>query len=131
MQQYEILSRSENPDYASQARYMILEQRVKAGFYEEAEKLIFDYVSQASVSEYYLVKTYLLWADIYFMKGNTLQAKQTLQSIMDNYEGEDLRELARQKLEMIIQKENLELEKEQEYRSSRYTEQDDIMLPAM
>lgn len=131
MQQYEMLSRSENPDYASEARYKILEQRVKAGFYDEAEKMIFDYVSQASISEYYLVKTYLLWADIYFMKGNSLQAKQTLQSIIDNYEGEDLREMARQKVEMIIQKENADLEKEQEYRSSRYTEQDDIMLPAM
>ena len=131
MQQYDILSRSKNPDYASRARYMILEQRVKAGFYDEAEKLIFDYVSQASMSEYYLVKTYLLWADIYFMKGNNLQAKQTLQSIIDNYEGEDLKDLARQKLDMIIQRENVELEKEQEYRSSRYSDQDDIILPAM
>ena len=77
------------------------------------------------------MKTYLLWADIYFMKGNNLQAKQTLQSIIDNYEGEDLKDLARQKLDMIIQRENVELEKEQEYRSSRYSDQDDIILPAM
>lgn len=131
MQQYEILARSQNSDYSSLAQYALLEQRVKAGLYEEAERMIFDYISHSSMNEYYLVKTYLLWADIYFQKGNTLQAKQTLQSIIDNYEGEDLREIAAQKLEMIVQKEAAELENEQEIRSSRYEEQEEIVLPAM
>ena len=131
MQQYEILARSQNADYSSLAQYALLEQRVKAGLYDEAERMIFDYISHSSMNEYYLVKTYLLWADIYFQKGNTLQAKQTLQSIIDNYEGEDLREVAAQKLEMIVQKEAADLENEREIRSSRYEEQEEIVLPAM
>ena len=60
-----------------------------------------------------------------------LQAKQTLQSIVDNYEGEDLKSLARQKLDMIAQKEAADLEQEQLFRSSRYGSEEEIMLPAM
>ena len=73
----------------------------------------------------------MLWADIYYQKGNVLQAKQTLQSIVDNYEGEDLKALARQKLEMIKQREASELEQEQVLRSSRYAAEEEIMLPPM
>lgn len=132
MQQYEILANSQNSDYSSLAQYMLLEQRVKAGFYDEAERMIFDYISRSSMNEYYLVKTYLLWADIYYQKGNILQAKQTLQSVIDNYEGEDLKEIAAQKMEMIRQKENAEIESEKEFRSLRYEgQEEEIVLPAM
>ncbi len=131
MQQYEALTKSSNPDYSSEARYVILEQRVKAGFYDEAERMIYDYISNSSVNDYYLAKTYLLWADIYYQKGNVLQAKQTLQSIVDNYEGEDLKALARQKLEMIVQKEEAALEQEEVFRSSRYGNDEEIVLPSM
>lgn len=131
MQQYEVLAKSQNPDYSSPARYALLEQRVKSGLYEEAERMIFDYISQSSMTEYYLVKTYLLWADIYYQKGNVLQAKQTLQSIIDNYEGDDLKEIASRKLDMIGQRENADLENEEEMRSSRYEEPEEIVLPAM
>lgn len=131
MQQYEALTKSTNPDYSSEARYMILEQRVKAGFYDEAERMVIDYIRDEAVNDYYLAKTYLLWADIYYQKGNVLQAKQTLQSIVDNYEGEDLKELARQKLEMISQKEAAALNQEQEFRSSRYGAEEEIVLPQM
>ena len=131
MQQYEMLTKSSNPDYSSEARYVILEQRVKSGFYDEAERMILDYIQDESVDDYYLAKTYLLWADIYYQKGNMLQAKQTLQSIVDNYEGEDLKSLARQKLDMIAQKEAADLEQEQLFRSSRYGSEEEIMLPAM
>ncbi len=131
MQQYEILVNSSNPDYASEARYVILEQRVKGGFLEEAEKMIYDYVSNVRVNDYYLAKTYLLWADIYYQRGNVLQARQTLQSIVENYEGEDLKALARQKLEMIGQKEAARLEEEKIFRSSRYGTDEEIMLPPM
>lgn len=131
MQQYGILAQSKNPDYSSQARYVLLEQRVKGGFYDEAEKMILDYISGASINDYYLAKTYLLWADIYYQKGNVLQAKQTLQSVADNYEGEDIRALALEKLDMIAQKEAQELKTEEELRSARYPEEGEIVLPPM
>jgi hypothetical protein len=39
---------------------------------------------------------------------NIFQAKQTLQSIIDNYEGADLVEMAQDKLNIILEEEKIE-----------------------
>ena len=86
-----------------------------AGKIDEAEKIIHQINANPS-SEYYLAKAFILWADIFKSKGNTLQAKQTLQSIIDNYEGdEELIETARQKLiSLTMQTQQEKQEKRQE-----------------
>ena len=58
------------------------------------------------VSDYWLAKSFILWADIYYKAGNKLQAKQTLQSIIENYDGEDLIAEAQTKYDNIIAEEN-------------------------
>ena len=62
----------------------------------------FESITAAPVSDYWLAKSFILWADIFHARGNNLQAKQTLQSIIDNYDGEDLVGVARQKLDAIV-----------------------------
>lgn len=61
-------------------------------------------VSDAS-SDYWLAYSFILWADIYYARGNNLQAKQTLQSIIENYDGEELIAVARQKYDLIVAEE--------------------------
>ncbi|MCH2022691.1 MAG: tetratricopeptide repeat protein [Saprospiraceae bacterium] len=52
---------------------------------------------------YWLVKSFILLADIYAEKGNLFQAKATLQSIVDNYDGDqDLIDEAKSKLQLVI-----------------------------
>ena len=46
-------------------------------------------------------------ADIYYARGNNLQAKQTLQSIIDNYDGEDLVGIAQSKYAAIVAAEQI------------------------
>lgn len=67
----------------------------------QSEKIIETLVESPS-SDYYLAKSFILWADIYYARGNNLQAKQTLQSIIENYDGEDLVAEARQRLDAIV-----------------------------
>ena len=67
----------------------------------QAEKVIEKIVADAS-SDYWLAYSFILWADIYYARGNNLQAKQTLQSIIDNYDGEDLIAVARSKYDAIV-----------------------------
>ena len=81
--------------------------------YDQAEKMIERIVSDAS-SDYWLAYSFILWADIYYARGNNLQAKQTLQSIIDNYDGEQLLAVARQKLAAIIASEQTEATVEEE-----------------
>jgi len=52
-------------------------------------------------SEYWYAKTFILYGDLYKAKGNYFQARHTYQSIVDNYAGEDLVKLAKQKIAEI------------------------------
>lgn len=130
-QMYSELLNAGDPNVQAEARYYMIERRVKAGDYNTAEQLIFDYIADAPAEDYYLAKVYMLWADIYERKGNVLQAKQTLQSIIDNYEGADLVEIARQKYAAIEAVEQAERELEERERAERYAEEEEIVIPEM
>ena len=105
IERYEPLLRSANVEYSGEASYRRAEMFYNAEQVEQAEKEINDYIGVAS-SDYWLAKTFILWADIYYnVYHNNLQAKQTLQSIIDNYDGDDLVDIALQKRNAIIDSE--------------------------
>ena len=98
---YGRLDRSSNGEYNGEARCRQAEILMMKQQYDAAERMIERIVSDAS-SDYWLAYSFILWADIYSARGNSLQAKQTLQSIIDNYDGEELVSVARGKLEAIV-----------------------------
>ncbi len=68
---------------------------------KKAEKLIYELSDQYSDFEYRIAKGFILLADIYLKRNNSFQAEQTLKSIIDNYSGEDLKQVAAAKLKKI------------------------------
>ena len=110
---YGRLVKSSNGEYNGEARCRQAEILMLQQKYQQAEKIIEGIVSDAS-SDYWLAYSFILWADIYYARGNSLQAKQTLQSIIDNYDGEDLVGVARQKLDAIVAAEQPVTEPEEE-----------------
>ena len=97
---YGNLTRSPNGEYNGEARCRQAEITMLKQQYDAAEKMIEKIVTDAT-SDYWLAYSFILWADIYYARGNNLQAKQTLQSIIDNYDGQDLVAVARQKYDAI------------------------------
>ena len=101
---YSLLKHSTNGDYSGEASYRIAESLFLQQQYDEAERAI-EAITADPVNDYYLAKSFILWADIFYARGNNLQAKQTLQSIIDNYDGDDLVQLALQKRNAILEAE--------------------------
>lgn len=90
----------------AQARYYLAEMAFKAKQYDAAKDLAFKVINETASQEYWVVKAFILLADIYTLKGDTFQAKATLQSILDNYKPEDdLKKEARTKLNELQKKE--------------------------
>ena len=54
-------------------------------------KIIFELVENYFSD--FIAKSFILLADIYKEKNNLFQSKATLQSIIDNYDGDDLRDM--------------------------------------
>lgn len=74
---------------AAEARYRVGEFYYNNKQFEKAEETAFDVINNMSEHDYWVAKSFLLLADTYSAKGNKLQAKSTLQSIIENYEGDD------------------------------------------
>lgn len=86
---------------AAEARYNLARITFRQGRYEDAEEEIFSYTGKLAAYDYWLARILLLLADVYIETDNAFQATHTLNSIIDNYDGDDLREEARDKLAFI------------------------------
>ncbi len=68
---------------------------------KEAENLIYELPEKYPTFDYWIAKGFILVADIYVGRKDLFQAKQTLTSVIENYKGNDLREVAKGKLDRI------------------------------
>ncbi len=89
----------------SEAKYLIAEISFIKGNYKQSLEECKAMVEQKPTHEYWRVKGFILIADNYYKQGNTFQAKATLQSILDNYKGEELKQIAQDKLDKILEEE--------------------------
>lgn len=104
---FEKLKDSRNGDYSGEANYIFAEKSFKEAKLDESESIILNYSSNPT-SEYWLAKAIILLGDIYVEKDKEILAKQTYQSIVDNYDGDELIELAQNKINAILYKDEVE-----------------------
>ncbi|MFZ4412705.1 MAG: tetratricopeptide repeat protein [Bacteroidales bacterium] len=100
--EFGILTKSKNGEVSAEAKYYIALIQYKMGNFIKAESIIYEYISAAPSSEYWLAKILILWSDIYVQQANYPQAKATLQSIIDKYEGAELVKIANEKFNAIL-----------------------------
>jgi TolA-binding protein len=87
---------------AAEAKYNIANIEYQKGRYKASQKTCFDLVKELPNYDYWVAKTYLLLADDYVAMKDNFQAKATLQSIIDNYKGnDDILPSANQKLDKL------------------------------
>lgn len=73
----------------AEARYLVAEQQYKAKQYDKTIESAMDISNTFSSYDYWVAKGFILMADAYAGKGDTFQAKATLESIIDNYEDQE------------------------------------------
>jgi len=83
--QFKSISEEVNSKEGAEAKYLICELTYKKGKLKEAEHEIFDFASQNTSQEYWLAKSFILLANIYYNQKDNFQAKHTLKSIVENY----------------------------------------------
>ncbi|HMZ69549.1 MAG TPA: tetratricopeptide repeat protein [Chitinophagales bacterium] len=93
-------------EQSAEAQYDIAKIYFEKKNYKQAESEAMKYTENFPAYEYYLGKTYILLSDIYKVNGKILQAKATLQSLIDNYSfDDDVMKEAKEKLQIIIDQE--------------------------
>ena len=103
--EYEETLKLSQTEMGAEAKFMLSQMLFDESKYDEAEKSIFALSEKFASYDYWVAKGFILLADVYVKKDNLFQARQTLQSIIDNYEGQDLVLIAREKLNAILETE--------------------------
>ncbi|TXC81679.1 tetratricopeptide repeat protein [Luteibaculum oceani] len=99
---FDSLATSTKTIEGAEARYEMALIEFERENYTNAEDMIFESTNIKPTYDDWLAKSFILLSDVYVKTDNLFQAKATLQSIIDFHEGDDLVNLAKQKMEDIL-----------------------------
>lgn len=91
----------------AESKYRVAEINFKMGKDSISENLVYEFAQMNSPQAYWLAKSFILLADIYYKKGDNFSAKHTLQSVLNNYadETDGVKDEASEKLTAILDEE--------------------------
>ena len=89
MKNYEVIANNTKSEEGAESKYWVAQIKFNQGEAAIAEKIIFDYIDKGTSHQYWLARSFILLAEIYHDRGEDFQALQYLQSIKENYQGED------------------------------------------
>ena len=76
------------------------------GEQERCEKEIMEYIEMGTPHAYWMARSFILLADLYTSQGKTMDAKQYLLALKDNYSGnDDIAEMIAGRLEKLTTEE--------------------------
>ncbi|MDZ4666588.1 MAG: tetratricopeptide repeat protein [bacterium] len=104
--------------YGAEAKYNIAYIQYQRKEYKAAQKTIFEINDKFSAFDQWVAKGFVLLADTYISQKDYFQAKATLQSLIENYEGKDILDQCKTKLTEIAA-----LEEDQKTNTQKQIEQ--------
>jgi tetratricopeptide (TPR) repeat protein len=96
---------------SAEAKFLMAELYFNNADYENSKKQVDELLEQDPSYDFWVTKAYILYADIFYAKEDVFNAKETLQSVIDNSENNELVELSKSKLNAIIEAEKNKEEK--------------------
>lgn len=105
---FQLVSDTTKTILAAESNFRIAEIYYNKKDFQKAEEQIFKLVNSIPSYSFWIAKGLILLADIYFEMSDYFQAKATLKSIIDNYEGEDLVAEAQERYDAILELEKPE-----------------------
>ncbi len=109
--EFTITSKSKNTSIQAESRYTLAYLQFKLANFAKAEEMIYDFIKKQPSDDYWLAKAFILLSDIYVQKGDSFQAKETLQGVINNYEGAELLKTAHERYNAIVEAEKRAQEK--------------------
>lgn len=73
----------------SEAKYRVASILFAQNRYEDAEKEILDFLEKNSPHQYWLGKSYILWAKVFIARNELFQARYTLQNVLQHYKNQE------------------------------------------
>ena len=84
-----ILAEDTRTVHGAEARYLLAQLYYDSHEDKKAEKVLEDFAKNGTPHQYWLARGFILWADIYIRQGDDVQARVYLNSLKNNYQGDD------------------------------------------
>jgi len=101
LQSLKQVAESDNSERGAEAQYLVAETQFNLGKLEQAKKSIYVIRDVFTGYDYWVAKGFILLSDVFVAMDDPFQAKHTLKSVIDNYEGAQLKQIAKKKLEQV------------------------------
>lgn len=85
----------------AEASYYLALIAYQTGKMVDAEERVYALAENFAAFDYWVAKGFILLSDIFLKNGNEFQARQTLESVIENYKGPELGEIAKEKLKAL------------------------------
>ncbi len=99
-------------EIGAESKYLEASVLYEQGKYEAAQNMIYELKDNFTNYNYWVAKGFILLGDVFVQQDKDFQAKNTLKSVEENFPGEELTNIASQKLEKIKKREAGEEQKE-------------------
>ncbi|MGQ1891082.1 tetratricopeptide repeat protein [Thermophagus sp. OGC60D27] len=101
--EFQILKKNTSSPEGAEARYRVAQILFDQGNKDLAEKEIFDFVNVGTPHQYWMARCFLLLSDIFESRGDQFQARQYVESLLENYKNrdDDIRERAEMRLKEL------------------------------
>ena len=86
---FKALAKDPSNEYGAQASYELSRMQYEMGNYKGAEQTVNTLIDAGTSHTYWLAKSFLTLADVYYKQGNVAQARDYLQSLKKNYPGKE------------------------------------------
>ncbi|WP_240768689.1 tetratricopeptide repeat protein [Olivibacter sp. XZL3] len=89
MKELNLAAQKSQTAIGAEARYRMGQLQYEGKEYDKAQETAFDVINNLASYDYWVAKSFILLADTYAGKGDKLQARKTLESVIKNYEEDD------------------------------------------
>ncbi len=99
---FNIVAKEPSTREGAESTYMIVQDLFDSGKYDRVESRVYDFAGKSGNQGYWLARCYIVLAESFAARGNSAQARATLESIRDGYtpssSGDDIQKLVAEKL---------------------------------
>lgn len=85
----DLLAEDTRTKEGAEAKYLVAQSLFDDGDYKFCEDEINEFIEMSTPHTYWMARTFILLADLYTVQGKTMEAKQYLLSLQNNYDCED------------------------------------------
>jgi TolA-binding protein len=99
--EFSICAKLSGSETGAEAGYNLAAIAFRTGRMADAEERVYSLAENFAAYDYWVAKGFILLSDVFLKNGNEFQARQTLESIIENYKGPELGEVAKEKLNAL------------------------------